>query len=132
MDRRVRTIIAGLSAIVVALAVALFVVAANAGDDDGMDHGTMGNSYTGMMQAMGDMDSDTMLDHMRDVLGEDSYQRMLQHFQEHRSGRAMSGDAGVDAMMHQMMDGMMQQMPDNGGPQMPMTPAPAPTSTVPR
>lgn len=133
MDRRARAIIAVLSAVIVALAVALFFVAANAGDDDGMaDHGAMGNSYMGMMQAMGNMDSDAMLGHMHEVLGQDGYQRMLQHFQDHRNGRSTSGGSAVDAMMHQMMDGMMQQMPDNPGRQMPMNPALSPTSTATR
>lgn len=132
MDRRARAIIAGLSAVVVALVVALFIVAANAGDDDGMADHAMGNSYMGMMQAMGEMDSDTMLNHMREVLEQDGYQRMLQHFQDHRNGRSASGDTAVDAMMHRMMDGMMQQMPDNSGRQMPMGPAPSPTSTATR
>lgn len=133
MDGRARAIIAGLSAVVVALAIALFVVAADAGDDDGVaGHDGMGNSYMGMMQAMGEMDSEAMLSHMREVLGQDGYQRMLQHFQDHRNGRAMPGDGTVNGMMHQMMDGMMQQMPDTEGEHMPMNPAASPTSPATR
>ena len=87
----------------------------------------------GMMQAMGDMDSDALLTHMHEVLGEDGYERMLEHFRDHRSGGPMTGDAAVDGMMHQMMDGMLQQMPDDSGQMMPMMPGmtstPAATGT---
>jgi hypothetical protein len=54
-----------------------------------------------------------MLDHMRDVLGEEGYSRMLEHLREHRSGDAMSANPDIDEMMHQMMDGMMQHMPQD-------------------
>jgi hypothetical protein len=76
----------------------------------------------GMMQAMGDMDSDRMLTGMREVLGPDRYQRMLEHIAEHRKGGSMTGSAGMDGMMHQMMDGMMQQMPGDQKNIMPINP----------
>ena len=117
MDRRATGIIALLAAAVVILAVALvIVIASGGGDDNGMHAATGGNdSYMGMMRAMGGMDSDAMLAHMRDVLGEDGYRRMLQHFRDHRSTGPMTGDAAVDEMMHRMMDGMMGQMAPGDG-----------------
>lgn len=127
MDRRARMIIGGLAATVIVLAIALVVVV---GDDDGSTamHGGITNPSMGMMRAMGSMDSDAMLTHMRDVLGNDGYQRMLKHMHEHRAGGPMAGDPGIDGMMHQMMDGMMQQMPDDRGGMMPRaTGTPTPT-----
>jgi putative AlgH/UPF0301 family transcriptional regulator len=76
----------------------------------------------GMMQAMGNMDSDRMLVAMKEVLGPEAYQRMLDHIAEHRKGGAMAGNAGMDSMMHQMMDDMMQQMPGDRENIMPMMP----------
>lgn len=89
-----------------------------------------GNATMQMMQAMGNMDSDAMLTHMREVLGEDGYQRMLKHMQEHRAGGPMTANPAIDGMMHQMMDGMLQQMPDDGGRMMPGTGTPPPTATA--
>jgi hypothetical protein len=113
MNTQARVIIGVLGAVAVALAVTLGVVIAM--DDDDMmanrDHMTSGDSYAGMMQAMGDMNSDAMLAHMQDVLGADGYRRMIDHMNEHRAGGPMTGDAGIDEMMHSMMDGMMQHMP---------------------
>jgi len=132
MDRRAKGIIAVLGMTVAILVAALAVVIAQASDDDdeGMSSGMGGNaSYMGMMQAMGNMDSDAMLTHMREVLGDDGYQRMLQHFQDDRSGMPMTGNTAIDSMMHQMMDGMMQQMPDDSGSVLPRatsTPTPTP------
>ena len=63
------------------------------------------------MSAMGGADSDAMLNHMKDVLGDDGYNRMQQHFRDHQSGGSMSGMADIDQMMHAMMDGMMAEMP---------------------
>jgi hypothetical protein len=113
MPQRARIVSAILATAVAVLAIALVVVIVQDGtDDDGMPGAMAGNaSYMGMMQAMGSMDSEAMLGHMREVLGDDAYQRMVQHFRDHRSGGAMMGNTAMDAMMHQMMDGMMQQMP---------------------
>jgi hypothetical protein len=69
----------------------------------------------GMMGAMGSKASDDMLKHMREVLGEDGYQRMLAHLADHRNGTPMAGNAAADQMMHTMMDGMIQSMPAGGG-----------------
>ena len=128
MDQRARFIIGTLTVVVLVLAVSLVAVIV-ADDDDYMPmRAGTGNASMMMMQAMGAMDSDGTLEHMREVLGEDGYQRMLQHFRDHRSGGPMAGSAGIDNMMHQMMDGMMQQMPDDTGRMMPRgTATPSPT-----
>jgi len=120
MNQQAKIIIAALSALAVVLAIGLAVSLAT--DDDDMHTNASGNHLMGMMQSMGNMDSDAMLDHMREALGEDGYQRMLGHMQEHRSGAAMPGGSSIDDMMHRMMDGMMQQMPADSGGNMPMGP----------
>ena len=134
MDQRARIIIGGLGALAVILAVALVaVIATNGGGGTAMHGGVGGSAPMGMMQAMGNMDSDAMLAHMREVLGEDGDQHMLQHFRDHLSGGPMTGDTAIDGMMHQMMDGMMQQMPDDSGHMMPratVTPTPAGAGTL--
>ena len=117
MNAQARMIIGVLGALVVTLAVTLGVVIAMDEDDgtmSGRAHMDGDDSYAGMMQSIGDLDSDTMLDHMRDVLGADGFQRMKDHLSEHRSGGSMTGDPNVDQMMHRMMDGMMQHMPADG------------------
>ena len=115
MNTEAKAIIGALAATAIALAVVLGVVVAMDDDDDGDmaggGHMTTGDSYAGMMQSMGDMDSDAMLGHMRQVLGVEAYQRMMDHLRDHRSGGPMTGDSDVDEMMHSMMDGMMQHMP---------------------
>jgi hypothetical protein len=135
MNTQARIFIGGLLAAVVALGVALGIVLAT---DDGGGNGTAsphvtnnGDSFMGMMSAMGAMDSDAMLQRMRDVLGEEGYQRMLTHFREHQNGTATTNPA-IDEMMHQMMDGMLQHMPMDSGGMMPAeqnahhdTPAPS-------
>jgi len=115
-----RLIIAGLAASTIGLAVALGVLlATDSGDGNSMPHGTDQNdSFIGMMAAMGSMDSDAMLQRMRDVLGEDGYQRMLDHLRDHQNGTA-TNDSAIDGVMHQMMDGMMQHMPMDSGGMMP-------------
>jgi hypothetical protein len=114
-----RILIGGLAVAVVALAVALGLVLAAEDDDDGDHMMLMAQSgYAGMMGAMGSMDSDAMLQHMKEVLGDEGFKRMQQHLQDHRSGGAMTGDTQVDQMMHTMMDGMMGQIgliPSTGG-----------------
>lgn len=119
MSRRITIIVAALVAAVVGLTITLGLVIASDDDDGGgqmsgamdMTSDDAGNA-AGMMQAMGAMDSDAMLEHMREVLGEDGYQRMLAHLNDHRTnGGAMTGDAAMDETMHSMMDGMMQHMP---------------------
>ena len=115
MNTQARIFISGLLVAVVGLGVALGVVLATDGSDDG-DRTTNGmmnsnDGFAGMMGAMGSMDSDAMLSHMRDALGEEQYQRMLGHFRDHKNGAPMTGDPEIDDMMHRMMDGMMQHMP---------------------
>jgi len=102
-----RTIIGVLAVAVVGLGTALGIALA---DDGGSDDHVMddGQRFAGMMSAMASMDSDAMLEHMKEVLGEDGFNRMRQHFQE---GTPMNGTAEVDEMMHEMMDGMMAKMP---------------------
>lgn len=113
MTAQTRIFVGGLLVAVVALGVVLGVVlATDDGNGSSMPHAMdQDDSFMGMMAAMGTMDSDAMLQHMRDVLGEDGYQRMLDHLAKHQAGGPMTGDAEVDDMMHQMMDGMMQHMP---------------------
>lgn len=102
-----RTIIGVLAVAVVGLGIALGVALT---DDDGSEDHMMddGQGVAGMMSAMADMDSDAMLEHMKEVLGEDGFNRMRQHFQE---GTPTTEMAEVDEMMHRMMDGMMAKMP---------------------
>lgn len=83
--------------------------------------------YVGMMQAMGGMNSDAMLAHMRDVLGEEGYRRMQDHWRNHRASGPMTGDPAVDEMMHQMMDSVMQRMPADRDRMLPL--AASPTAT---
>ena len=116
MNTQAKLIIGLLVAVVAALGITVGVLAAGTGGDDGNDgmatHMDTDDAYMGMMGAMGGMDSDNMLEHMREILGEDGYNRMMGHFQDHRNG-TMTGDAEVDGMMHRMMDGMMQHMPQD-------------------
>jgi len=121
MNTQAKIIIAGLTTGLAVLAIAL-AVALSSDDDDGMGHMNQTNGYMGMMQAMGNMDSDRMLADMREVLGPEGYQRMLDHMAEHRKGGHMAGNGSMDSMMHQMMDGMMQQMPADRNNVMPMMP----------
>ena len=103
-----RTIaIGGLLVAVVAFGVGLGVVFAT---DDEAGDGSMG-----MMDAMGDMDSSAFAEHMRDVLGEDGFGRMLDHMREHRAGGPMTGDPTIDDMTHRMMYGMMEHMQAESG-----------------
>lgn len=119
MNTQAKLIVGVLVASVAALAITAAVMA----DGDGMygnssastHMGTRDGGYQGMMGAMGSMDRDGMLSHMREVLGEDGYQRMLAHLADHTNGAPMTGDAAMDQMMHTMMDGMMQGMPMGGG-----------------
>lgn len=106
VEARTRLVVGALGVIIVALAVGLGLAVAM-GDDGHMMPG--GSGYPGMMRAMGMMDRDGMLQHMKEVLGDDGYARMLQHMQDHRGG-AMSSNAQMDQTMHMMMDGMMGQM----------------------
>lgn len=115
MNTPARAIIAALVVAVAGLGAALGVTLANDDDDGGTDHMTaQGRGVAGMMSATADMDSDAMLAHMKEVLGEDGFQRMQQHFRDHRSGAPMAGVSDIDQMMHRMMDGMMAEMPADG------------------
>lgn len=108
-----RAIIGVLTAMVVGLSVALALVLAS--DDDGTDNHMVGQGqgFAGMMSAMADMDSDSMLEYMKEVLGEDGFQQMVQHFQDHSGGASMTGMSDVDQMMHTMMDGIFAEMPSD-------------------
>jgi hypothetical protein len=122
MTSQAKLVIGGLVALVVILATSLAVALAADSGNDGFGHmGARNNSYMSMMQAFGNMDSNQMLTMMREVLGEDGYRSMLEHFAEHRGGAGMPG-GGMDGMMHQMMDGMMQQMSPDRDNIMPMMP----------
>ncbi len=139
MNTQAKIIVAVLVVAVVALGVTVGVMAASDGDRETTvsSHTGMNDAgYPGMMGAMGSMNSDDMLKHMREVLGEDAYQRMLAHMTDHRNGASMSDMTTVDQMMHRMMDGMMQNMPMGGGMLLPPgngmhneSPAPAATPT---
>lgn len=116
MTRRITPLVAVLGASTLGLAVALTAVLATAGDDDNnRSNGIMMTAdmpgYAGMMGAMGSGDSDQMLERMREVLSDEHYAAMMQHLQDHRSGNPMPSNAGLDGMMHTMMDGMMGQVP---------------------
>jgi hypothetical protein len=117
LTSQTKIIIGGLLGAVAILSVALGVVLIN-GDDHHVNAGNDG--YMGMMQAMGRMDSEQMLSMMRSVLGNESYQRMVDHIAEHRNGTQSTYDNSPSGMMHQMMDGMMQRMPDDSRHSMPM------------
>jgi hypothetical protein len=124
MNRFTTIVIGALVVATAGLAVALAVVLASDDDDGsarmtGMMDGASDDHFAGLMQAMGQMNSDEMLDHTRQVLGDDGYERMLAHFADHRDGGMMTGSSAVDEMMHSMMDGMMQHMPADGGGLMP-------------
>lgn len=115
MSRSAIAAITILGVATVTLAVALGVVLASDEDGAGGNH-PMGDGYAGMMGAMATMDSDEMLERMREVLGEDGYEAMLAHMQEHQAGSAGPMAPGVDGMMHEMMDGMMSMLsPDSAG-----------------
>ena len=115
MTEKMPWIIAGLSVVIAAVALSVAAVVAMNGDDTGR----AANDYMGMMRSMGRMDSDDMLARMRSILGEQDYQKMLAHMAAHRAGGPMRDDAGIDGMMHRMMDGMMQQMPPDSDDVMP-------------
>lgn len=112
MNRQAQLIIGALLAVVVGLGVTVGVLAA--GDDNSPTSTSMdaGDAYMGMMGAIADTGSGVMVDHMREVLGEEGYQRMLDHVAAHREGGTMTDDAGMDQMM---TDGVMQKMPADSG-----------------
>lgn len=125
MNTTAKAVIGLLATAVIALGITLgVVIASDNGDGDGvtmMDRDGMmngGDSFMGMMTSMGSGDSEQMLRHMRDILGEDGYERMMGHFQDHGEGM-MTGDGALDGMMHRMMDGMMQHLSDDGGDALP-------------
>jgi hypothetical protein len=111
MTTRVKAIIGVLSAAVIVLTVALGFVLMDGHDDEHM--GRSNDGYHGMMQAMGNMNTDQMLSMMRSILGEEGFKAMQQHMAEHRNGMQSMYDGTPGGMMHQMMDGMMQRMPDD-------------------
>lgn len=132
MNQRAKVIIGALIVIVLIMGATLAVaVSRNNNNATGVreqEHMHGGDAYTAMMQAMGEMNADAMLAHMREVLGEDGYRRMLEHWRNHRAGAPMADSAGVDEMMHQMMDAMMQRMPPDRDHTLPL-PAASPAAT---
>lgn len=105
-----RIVIGTLGAAVAALGIALGVALATGDGSEG--HMTdQAQGLAGMMSAMSATDSDAMLEHMKEVLGEDGFNRMQQHFQDHSAGASMSGMTDMDQMMHTMMAGMMAETP---------------------
>ena len=110
MNLKARIVIAVLGSLVVVLGLALAVVLSTDAEDGDVFSHPMGDSYQGMMAAIGYRDSDQMLERMKEILGPDAYETMLQHMAAHRAG-ATASDATIDSMMHQMMDGMFQRMP---------------------
>lgn len=121
MNTQAKIIVGVLVAVVAGLGITVGVMAtSDDGRNDSMSSPMDGDdAYTGMMGAMGDTDSDAMLSHMREILGADGFQRMMDHLSDHRNGGPMTGDPNVDQMMHSMMDGMMQHMPVDGDNVMP-------------
>lgn len=103
-----RLIIGVLALTAAGLAVTLGVVLASEDDDSDRVSPGMGG-FAGMMQAMGSMDSEAMLTHMRPVLGEEGFARMQEHIRDHNSGQ-MGANGEMDQTTHAMMDGMMGQM----------------------
>lgn len=81
-------------------------------DGNGMHDG--GDGYQGMMGAFAEHDTEEMLARMRQVLTPDEYDRMVEHIDAHKGAADMPPDAGMDQMMHRMMDGMMAEMPMDG------------------
>jgi hypothetical protein len=130
MTQRATIIIPVLGAAIVILAVALILVWQDRiGPDRMPDRMGAANGYQGMMQAMGSRDSETMLEHMQQILSPEDYQRMVQHMAAHRAGGTMPMDPQIDGVMHHMMDGMFQQMPEGRGRMMPLRPSVTPSAT---
>lgn len=109
MIRKTKAIVVTLVAALLGLSATVAVLAAS-GDDGDMNGRMDGNQ--GMMSTTESMDSDAMMVYMRDVLGEEAYQRMLDHFADQQYGAMMPDDPGAGQMMGSMMDGTMQ---DGGG-----------------
>lgn len=130
MDQRAKVIIGTLVVVSALLAVGLGVALTRPSTNGAAARMpmSMNDPYVGMMQSMGNMNSDAMLTHMREVLGEDGYRRMQEHWRTHRAGGTMTGNPGVDEMMHQMMDSMLQRMPADRDRIFPL-PAASPTAT---
>ena len=117
-NKRAIIIIGGLVAAILGLGITLdAVLATDDGDDTSGDpYGVAaGDEFMGMMDTMGDLDSGTLVEHMRDVHGEDGVGRMLGHMREHGDGGPMTGDPTIHDMTHRMMDGMMEHMRTEGG-----------------
>jgi hypothetical protein len=91
MNRQVKVIIAALAAAVVVLSIALGVALAGDGNNSIARMMSDGDGYSGMMGAFVRMDCDEMLERMREVLGPEDYQRMLDHIAEHRHGGDTAG-----------------------------------------
>lgn len=103
----------GLGGIIVGALLMASVALAAGGENNGDSKmGRMGNNqqFMGMMSSLGSMDYGEMQDHIREVLGDDAYARMLDHMDDNHQAMPMSGTASIDQMMHYMMDGMLDAM----------------------
>lgn len=105
--------------VVLALAVAGLGVALGVALSDGdSDSHSADSGYPGMMMAMGNMDTSVMLERMKEVLGPDGFQKLMDHMRN-EAGMPATAGAGIDQMMHRMMDGMLSQMPMDSAGQLP-------------
>lgn len=112
MTSQTKAIMTVLAGGVVILAILFAVAAVDAWGGD--MHNDDGDSYMGMMGAMGEMDSGDMMTHMRDMMDDETFAQMQEHMATHESMPMTSG-MSTDGMMHQMMDGMMDHMMDGRG-----------------
>ena len=125
MNTTAKAVIAVLAIAVVGLGIGLGVALASGDDDNGSSgsywNAGSGDPYYGMMGAMGQGNWQGMQDCMRQVLGDDGYQRMLDHMRTDGCSWTY-GDDDIDGWMHDMMYGMMYRMMNNGA-------APSPGTT---
>ena len=110
-----KLIIGGLAAAVVALAIGLVVVMASDKNDDSSSYWNQSGSgpYYGMMSAMGNGNWDQVQAYMRQVLGDEGYQEMLDHMRNDGCDWS-SGDPNIDDFMHDMMYGALYRALNNG------------------
>lgn len=82
-----------------------------------------GDPYYGMMGAMGQGNWQAMQGYMRQILGDQGYQQMLDHMRADGCDWSY-GNGNTDAYWHDMMYGMMYRMYNNGA--TPSGPSPSP------
>lgn len=111
MNSSAKLAIGILAAVALALGIGLTVVLAT---DSSTSYWSSGNDpYYGMMGAMGHGDWQGMQRYMRQVLGEEGYQRMLEHMTSEGCDWS-TGDDDLDRFMHDMSYGMMYRAFNNG------------------